>query len=501
MMDNSFAEDAHELIISPQPRFELSPYRYMQFMEPLGTTDGSVEAAWDFQRDCWRPDLLEVTRELAPTMLRWGGCYSSYYRWREGVGPRSSRVPMHNLLWGGIESNQVGTHEFVDFCRQVGAEPLLAINFESDGRRRWAQPQKGGLRSAGPDEAAAWVDYCNRSNNPLRCEHGHPKPYDVRFWQIGNETSYDPEGYDMETAARRTLAFARAMRQVDPSIVLIGWGDSDWAPRILEVAGQELQYVAIHHMWSVGGDDPDWDWRYYRRDAARTWDLLINACKPHEAKIARACEQLSGSGVGLALTECHLSLPGRNRCEALSSWAAGAAYARVLNGQARHGDILKIATAADFCGTRWMVNAIMIPTPQGRQRCYMMPVARVMALFRRHEGGHALDIEKTVPDLDITASRSEDRVYLHVVNTRPDQDIAALLRVAGHAILSGRGFEIAADPMLEMDETQPDSFSPTERALPPDGVWRFPAASVTALALELRPMDGCRWVMHKPLSP
>ena len=72
------------------PRFELSPYLYMQFMEPLGATDGSVEAAWDHLRDDWRDDVVEVTRELAPTMLRWGGIFADFYRWREGVGPRGA---------------------------------------------------------------------------------------------------------------------------------------------------------------------------------------------------------------------------------------------------------------------------------------------------------------------------------------------------------------------------------------------------------------------------
>src|SRR3954469_4315154 len=93
------------LVVDPTPAFELSPYRYMQFMEPLGATDGSVEAAWDHVRGAWRPDVVEVTKELAPTMMRWGGIFADYYRWREGVGPRKTRPPMVNLLWGGIESN------------------------------------------------------------------------------------------------------------------------------------------------------------------------------------------------------------------------------------------------------------------------------------------------------------------------------------------------------------------------------------------------------------
>ena len=77
--------------VDPKPLFELSPYLYMQFMEPLGATDGSVEAAWDHLRDDWREDVVEVTRQLAPPMMRWGGIFADFYRWREGVGPRATR--------------------------------------------------------------------------------------------------------------------------------------------------------------------------------------------------------------------------------------------------------------------------------------------------------------------------------------------------------------------------------------------------------------------------
>jgi alpha-N-arabinofuranosidase len=107
------------IVVDPKPLFELSPYLYMQFMEPLGATDGSVEAAWDHVRDQWREDVVDVTRELAPPMMRWGGIFADFYRWREGVGPRDARPSMLNLLWGGIESNQVGTGEFVELCRLV----------------------------------------------------------------------------------------------------------------------------------------------------------------------------------------------------------------------------------------------------------------------------------------------------------------------------------------------------------------------------------------------
>jgi alpha-L-arabinofuranosidase len=475
------------LTVDPQPRFDLSPYLFMQFMEPLGVADGSVEAAWDFLHDRWREDVIAVTRELAPTLIRWpGGCFASYYRWKEGVGPRTRRTPMLNLCWGGTETNQVGTHEYLDFCRRVGADSLTVVNFESDGRKQWAHPPKGGVRSAGPREAAEWVDYANNPRNPLRRRHGARKPFDVRLWQIGNETSYDPNGYDGETTARRTVAFARAMRRADPDIDLIGWGDSGWARRMLEVAGEHLQYLAFHHGIRSTLPDSPLQWEEYRKDGKRTWEHLMSAWRSTEAKLAAMREQVAGFPVNLALTESHFSAPGRHRSEVLATWGAGVAYARVLNVHIRNGDLLKIATLADFCGTSWMTNAVMIP----RGGAYLMPVARVMALARRHIGTKALAVPDSPPNLDVTASRKGKRVYLFVVNTSRVEPVAAHLAVRGMRMLSGRAFEIADDPMRHIDQRNPALFSPTERQLPRSARWTFPPASVTAVELDVAPLGS-----------
>ena len=472
------------LVVDPTPRFSLSPYLYMQFMEPLGTTDGSVAAAWDFRRDCWREDVVEVTRELGPTMLRWGGCFASYYRWKEGVGPRDRRKPMLNLAWGGMETNQVGTHEFVDFARQVGAEPLICVNFESDGKSYFARSPKGGDRSAGPKEAAEWVRYCNNPDSPARRRHGHAEPYTVRFWQLGNETSYGQDLFDLDGAIERTITFAKAMRKEDPGIKLIGWGDSGWAPRMIEQAGEHLDYVAFHHMFNPDEGVPDSPLRgiEYRTDPARTWERLMRAQEVHDARIRHVIEETADAHMPLAMTECHFALPGRNRCEVLSTWAAGVADARLLNVHERHGDRLKIATLADFCGTRWQVNAVMIPVPGGR--AYMMPVALVMCLYRHHTGEQALPVTRASEGLDVTASRTGDRLFLHVVNTLRQEGVTATLAVPGLRIVSGRVFELAADPEFEVIETQAHDIVPQERPWPGSNHWTFPAASVSAVELD-----------------
>jgi hypothetical protein len=476
------------LSVDPHPRYPLSPDLYMQFMEPLGTTDGSVAAAWDFRRDCWREDVIETTQELGTPLLRWGGCFASYYRWKEGVGPRDQRQPMLNLLWGGVETNQVGTHEFVDFARRSGGEPFFVVNMESDGREYWMKDPKGSVRKADAKEAAEWVDYCNNPNNELRRSHGVEQPYGLKLWQLGNETSYDP--IDREWAAKKTVEFAKAMRQADPTIELIGWGDSGWMKMMYEIAGEHLQYLAFHHMFNPYRGDRNSPLRgiEYRKDPARTWEYLMNSYKVHEQRVRGVCEEAKDIPLPLAMTECHFALPGRNRCEVLSTWAAGVAYARMANVHERYGEKLKIATLADFCGTRWQVNAVMIPVPGGHS--FMMPVARIMSLYRHHQGEQAIDVTAAPDGLDVVASITDARAYLHVINTERTRPVSTALQVAGRAIRGGRVFTLATDPEFEVFEHRDDVLVPVEQPLPASGQWTFPAASVSAVELDLEGLEG-----------
>jgi alpha-L-arabinofuranosidase len=466
------------------PQFELSRHLYMQFMEPLGTTDSSVEAAWDHQHDCWRDDAIAATRELGPTMMRWGGIFCDFYRWREGVGPRNKRRPMINLMWGGIESNQVGTAEFVDFSRRVGADPLMCVNFESDGRSQY-QKIKGDVRTADAQEAADWVAYCNDPDNQERRSHGFVEPHAIRYWQLGNETSYDSHGFNRDQAIEKTIEFSQKMRAVDPEINVISWGDSGWAADMCKRAGEHFDMLAFHHMFNpeTAGNEVLRGERY-RQDPAATWDCLMNAWKLNDAKIREVRESLGNYTVPLAMTECHFAIPGRDRCDVMSTWATGVAYGRILNNHQRHGDVLKIATAADFCGTRWQVNAVMIPVPHGQ--AYLMPVARVMKLYRHHIGSHAVTVSSCPPELDVVASRKESTLYIHVVNTNRSRDVTAHLQLSDGQIKAARTFQIADEPTVEVsDLNSSEVMQINERNLDANGRWSFPAASVSAIEVML----------------
>ncbi|KKL61752.1 hypothetical protein LCGC14_2192170 [marine sediment metagenome] len=251
---------------------------------------------------------------------------------------------------------------------------------------------------------------------------------------------------------------------------------------MLDIAGEHLQYLAFHPSFGLRSEDVCPDGASYRDRPARTWHYLMEAHKVLDARIRKVREEIAGHDIHLAATEGHFYLSPRNQNPLLRTWAAGVANARALNVQARHGDVLKIATAADFCGNRWTVNAVMIQSP-GRVS-YMMPVAHVMALFGRHVGRKAVGVAALPGNLDVTASRTGRRVFLHVVNTSRTRSVRAKLRVAGMTLAGGTSWQIAEDPWREIHETCPDLFQPVRRELPATGRVTFPAASVTAVVLK-----------------
>jgi alpha-L-arabinofuranosidase len=471
--------EAKTLRVSNKPQFDLSPWLYMQFMEPLGTTDGSVEASWDHLMKRWRPDLLAAAKELSPPMMRWGGLFSGYYRWREGVGPRDQRKPMHNLAWGGTESNQVGTAEFLDYCKELAAEPLMCVNFGGEGDPLWVKNLLGEERAGDAAEAAAWVSYCNNPQDKLRISHGRPDPMPIHVWQLGNETSYGPQRWKRSQAIEKTIEFSRAMRKVDPSIKLIAWGDSGWAPTMIERAGEHINYVAFHDLFDPGKPLNDLE---FRHDPAATWAALMNSVKRHEKKLLTVRQQVEPHKFPLALTECHFTMQGRNRCDLNSAWAVGVAYARFMNLHERHGDLLKIANIGDFCGTRWQTNVIMIPTPGGKS--YVMPVGKVAALYRKHAGKHFVNVTGGPAGLDVTASKSDDKYFLHVVNTDRDRALRSRVNVEGLNWRSGRTYHIAVSPEAEIVSAAQDPMRVVEKGIDFGNEIEFPPASVTAVELD-----------------
>ena len=191
----------------------------------------------------FRADFIAALREWSPTQLRWpGGNFVSAYHWQLGIGDRDKRPSYLDPAWWLWESNDMGTDEFIDLCRLVDAEPVLTAN----------------LGDGSPEEARAWVEYCNGDRSTeygaLRAANGYAQPHHVKVWFVGNEQfgNWQVGHVDAETYAQRYLEFARAMRAADPELSLIGVGApvklySHWNERVLDIAAEEMDQYSLHY--------------------------------------------------------------------------------------------------------------------------------------------------------------------------------------------------------------------------------------------------------------
>ena len=484
------ASSGGAIVVDPKPLFDISPHLYMQFMEPLGVTDSSVEAGWDYERDDWRKDFIQATADLAPGMMRFGGLLSRYYKWREGVGPPAHRRPYRNYVWGGLEPHRAGTHEFVDFCRRVGAEPMYCVNFLSDGEKRYAKTREGN-RTGDAREAADWVSYTNDPEHAERKRNGAAEPFNLKFWQLGNESSYGNAVFKKDEAIAATIEFAKAMSERDKGLKLIGWGDNGWASDLVDRAGEHINYVAVHMMGQTPvRKETLLRGNRYQADPERAWDELMELIKPRiEDKLLALEDALNkrGSKHPIAITEGHLSLAPHNSNPILAEWLTGVYHARVMNLYQRHGATVKISTAADFNGNRWTTNAVVHQVPSGVS--YLLPVGAVMRLFKRHNGAQGVAVKSAPVNIDVAASRSGDKVFLHLANMNYSGATEVTFSVDGFVATGGRVFEIATEnPRQEISPINPDVFKPREHALAGNGAlkWRCSARSVSAIELDCR---------------
>lgn len=195
----------------------------------------------------YRPDLLQAITDLKPPVIRWpGGCYVNEYRWKESIGAQSERVSGSIFRWDDRDVNSYGTDEFIAMCRKTGSEPVIVVNLgDSTNRQEFLQ------------EALDWIEYCNGPATSkwgsVRAANGHVEPYNVKYWEIGNEQWGPPQIYiDL------IKLYSPAMRAVDPSISLIAcgsgqlgewWHDGDI--RVIKECGHLIDYLSVHNYEDV----------------------------------------------------------------------------------------------------------------------------------------------------------------------------------------------------------------------------------------------------------
>ena len=187
---------------------------HSQFIEFLGTciSDG-IWVGKDSSIPNYngmRKDVVDALAQINPPIVRWpGGCYADMYHWRDGVGPTRKVTWNENFATYDQEKNEFGTHEFMEFCERIGAKPWINVNM---------------LRGS-VDEMVEWAEYCNRKEDTSlsreRAANGHPEPFNVEYFGIGNEVWCGGGHYTAESYANEYRKFATAMPSFKPMIPFV----------------------------------------------------------------------------------------------------------------------------------------------------------------------------------------------------------------------------------------------------------------------------------------
>lgn len=228
----------------------IDPLIYGQFIEQALTciTGGVCDIGSPLSDpDGIRLDVAEKAKVLAPTILRFpGGTVMCQYHWEDAVGPMHARIRRQNLIWGGETDPSFGTAEFVQYCRRIGAEPMICVN----------------MASGTPQEAGNWVEYCNGTGHThyadLRRSHGFAEPFNVKYWCIGNESYAEPDigiHNDVNLYVRDAMEFIKFMKLTDRSIqtIVVGCEREDWNKPVLDALHSVTDYLSIHHYSGENG--------------------------------------------------------------------------------------------------------------------------------------------------------------------------------------------------------------------------------------------------------
>jgi alpha-L-arabinofuranosidase len=402
----------------------------------------------------WRPDVVAALKAMHPGVIRFGGSTTEAYEWDRAIGPWDDRLTF-STVWGGWEENFVGLDEFLRLCEYIGVEPLICV--------RWT-----GKR---PEDAAAEVEYANGSTEArwgaLRARNGHPAPYHVKYWEIGNEI--DNPAYNQSVRA-----FAEAMRKADPSIKLFSSYPTEG---LLEAAGTAFDDLSPHHyeINDLAGTD---------RNFQDLQDWIATSGK--DMRVAVTEWNTTGGDWGLT----------RGMLQTLGN---GLSVSRYLNLLQRRSDLVEIANRSNLADS---FGSGMIETGPGW--IYESPAYYAQELYGRAAGSYPLRLERSSqlawnlqePDLSASVSADGKKLRIYAVNSTVDplprnfQLEGFKAKVAGGTVftLEDHAHAGTAEVMNSRDDPQRISLKSQPAELNGERFeFTFPALTVTLLELVLRP--------------
>lgn len=481
------------------PRHRISRFVHGHFIEFLGTCiDGGVwvgEGSEIPNEGGLRTDTLEALRRIRPPVVRWpGGLYADNYHWRDGLGPRAARPRRQNLGWARLEDNAFGTHEFMRFCELIGAEPYLCCN----------------LGTGTVEEARAWAEYCNCALDTTlareRAANGHPAPFDVKFWGLGNEVGYVLDGsMTPRYYADRARHFAGFVKLFAAQCMFAGEAPFKRIKTVLALTEGWLEpfFEAANHT----AGNPNFDLLSvhlftgrYHEDPKREFHMLMADLQGFEKKLGTYsdwCRRLTrdGHSVDIAVDEWANWRKESSHYNGLSApvkladglWAAGLFH--LLH---RHEKVY-MANVAQTC------NVLSAPILTRGGGIVLTPVYHVYDLLRPHREQRLLEaVVKDNPRLQFTeaaagealsvcATVSDDgaEFFVSILNAAVDGPCAVCLTAEdGAALRVIEGRRLGAD-RLDAENTleAPRAVAPQELGPAASADLALPAHSLTTLRL------------------
>lgn len=468
-----------------------------------------------------RKDVLDLVKSMSPPLVRWpGGGYPDSYDWRLAIGPRDRRPPQAIVPYGNpdgydsrFDPNDFGTDEFLDFCRLIGARPYITVNFGSGS----------------PEMARQWIEYCNGGAETewgrRRAANGHPQPYNVREWAVGNESWLPVEpGYSTaEGYATYFNQFAAAMHGADPDIRIAAVGfalgdNAAWDETVARLAGRQASLLSIHYYYGLGYLSPfyaEHPVEYYKSVVAAPYhveELLrqelahIDQAAPEGRKLqiafdewgeANAGKRPPGEPEGFSLTH-FVTVMNRLGYEFNQPLENALFASRMLHVFMRAGDRVSLA-----CRTH-MVNSMGTIRTSSTDAFLTAPGA-AMQLYTRHSGAKLVKVDqqsptydvpqngwKDIPTLDAAATVSEDgrKLFVHLLNLDEARAMRVRVRIGAPSVeASGELYRLAAEDFLARNEFDVPLVRVQQRAITGangDFTQLLPPHSATTLELTLR---------------
>ena len=416
----------------------------------------------------FRLDVIEALKPLRMPVVRYpGGNFVSSHRWRDAVGPRHERPRRPDFAWHSVETNQFGTDEFMAWCDALGTEPMMAVN----------------LGTAGPAEAAELVEYCNLSGGTRvadeRVTNGHPHPYGVKLWCLGNEMDgpWQAGHVPAQTYAERASAASSLMKGLDPAIETTACGSSHrlmptyllWDRTVLEHCWEQIDFLSAH--------------RYSRNDHGDSASFLAEGVVVDEIltqyrgllDYVQAVKR-SNHRVRISFDEWNvwyreIGLDGGWReaphlLEEVYNLEDALVCAQYLHAFLRHADVVKIACLAQIVN----VIAPVLTRPDG---LLLQSIYWPFFMLREAVAGDALRPAVRAPELStrrgdvpvIDAAGTFDDTTgtgcISIVHRDPDREADVVVRIADRPVTVDSARLLHAHPKTHNDWDKPNAVRPT----------------------------------------